>query len=79
MSFLLDIVAATFRVSTPIVYATVGELFTQAMAPTCSPNVGVCHNSDAFPDLHTVANLVSMIDRPCNASAETHEEVHDFC
>jgi hypothetical protein len=63
----------------PIVYATVGELFTQAMAPTCSPNVGVCHNSDAFPDLHTVANLVSMIDQPCNASAETHEEVHDFC
>ncbi len=63
----------------PVVYATVGELFTQAMAPTCSPNVGVCHNSDAYPDLHTVANLVSMIDQPCNASAETHEEVHDFC
>ncbi len=63
----------------PIVYATIGELFTEAMAPTCSPNVGVCHNSDAYPDLHTLAGVVSMIDQPCNASAETHAEVHDFC
>ena len=63
----------------PIVYRTVGELFTEAMAPTCSPNVGVCHNSDAYPDLHTVANLVSLIDAPCNASAESPAEVHDFC
>jgi hypothetical protein len=63
----------------PIVYRTIGELFTEAMAPTCSPNAGVCHNSDAYPDLHTVAGLVEMIGRPCNASAETHEEVHDFC
>ena len=63
----------------PIVYATIGELFTEAMAPTCSPNVGVCHNSDAYPDLHTLAGVVAMIDQPCNASAETHAEVHDFC
>ena len=29
MSFLLDIVAATFRISTPIVYATVGDTYVQ--------------------------------------------------
>ncbi len=63
----------------PIVYATIGELFTQAMAPTCSPNVGVCHNSDAYPDLHTVAGLVAMIDQPCNSWVETHGQMHDFC
>lgn len=63
----------------PIVYRTVGELFTEAMAPTCSPNVGVCHNSDAYPDLHTVANLVSLVGEPCNSSAESPAEVHDFC
>jgi simple sugar transport system permease protein len=29
VSFLLDIVAATFRISTPIVYATVGDTYVQ--------------------------------------------------
>jgi hypothetical protein len=63
----------------PVVYSTIGQLFTEAIQPTCSPNVGVCHNSDAYPDLHTVAGLVTMIGQPCNASAETKDDVHDFC
>ena len=60
-------------------YADVVALFDQAIAPTCSLNNGVCHNSNSYPDLHTVANLVALLDEPCNVEQADPTLVHDAC
>lgn len=45
----------------------------------CAPSGGVCHNSQEFPDLHTVGSIVDNIGRPCNARRERPETIHDLC
>lgn len=50
-----------------------------AIAPTCSPNGGVCHNSREYPDLHTVTTFVGQIGQPCNMGAKTAADVRDAC
>jgi hypothetical protein len=60
-------------------YVDVVELFDQGIARTCSLNNGVCHNSNNYPDLHTVSTLVDTVGRPCNASTTDPVEVHDAC
>ena len=50
-----------------------------AIAPTCSPNGGVCHNSREYPDLHTVTTFVGQIGQPCNMAAKTAADVRDAC
>lgn len=50
-----------------------------AIAPTCSPNGGVCHNSREYPDLHTVTTFVGQIGQPCNMAAKTPADVRDAC
>ncbi len=45
----------------------------------CAPNGGVCHNSNEFPDLHTVGSIVDNIGRPCNARRDRPETLHDLC
>jgi hypothetical protein len=51
----------------------------RSIAPTCSPNGGVCHNSREYPDLHTVSNLLAQIGQPCNMAAPTPADVRDAC
>lgn len=60
-------------------YATIGALHSAAMAPTCSLNNGVCHNSKEYPDFHTVSNLIDAVNQPCNLNAAKHSDVHDAC
>src|SRR5690349_7710499 len=45
----------------------------------CAPSGGVCHNSQEFPDLHTVGAIVDNIGRSCNARRERPETIHDLC
>jgi hypothetical protein len=60
-------------------YATMDELHERALAPTCSLNNGVCHNSKEYPDTHTPSNVLALVRQPCNMSALTHGAVHDVC
>ena len=61
------------------VYPDVVALFDQGVARTCALNNGVCHNSNNYPDLHTISNLVSTVGRPCNMATTEAAEVNDAC
>ena len=63
----------------PAGYRDVVDLFDHGIARTCSLNNGVCHNSNTYPDLHTVANLIDTIGRPCNVEALDRTGVNDAC
>ncbi len=60
-------------------YPDIAKVFDHAVAQTCSLNNGVCHNSNSYPDLHSVTTFVDTVDRPCNVDAPTREQVHDVC
>jgi hypothetical protein len=60
-------------------YLDVVSLFDRAIAPTCSLNNGVCHNSNNYPDLHTPAAIVATLGEPCNVEIEDPTQVHDAC
>ena len=60
-------------------YPDVIALFDRGIAPTCSLNNGVCHNSNNYPDLHTVAAVVATLGEPCNVELEDPTSVHDAC
>ena len=60
-------------------YADVVTLFDRAIAPTCSLNNGVCHNSNNYPALHTPAALVATLGEPCNVELDDPLQVHDAC
>jgi hypothetical protein len=60
-------------------YVDVVDLFDRGIARTCALNNGVCHNSNNYPDLHSVANLVATVGLGCNADATDPLEVHDAC
>jgi hypothetical protein len=66
-------------VDTPPPYRDVSDLFDRGVARTCSLNNGVCHNSNTYPDLHTIANLVDTVDRPCNVETTDRAKVNDVC
>lgn len=36
------------------------------VGPTCAPNLGVCHNTSNYPDLHTPGNLIQTLHGFCN-------------
>jgi hypothetical protein len=60
-------------------YHDVVDLFDEGIARTCSLNNGVCHNSNSYPDLHSVNALIATANRPCNAGSIDRDEVHDAC
>ena len=60
-------------------YRDITALFDRAIAPTCSLNNGVCHNSNNYPDLHTIERLVDTIDQPCNVEITEARQIHDAC
>ena len=60
-------------------YRNVVELFDRGIARTCSLNNGVCHNSNSYPDLHTVSNVISTIGRECNVDVAKPADIHDAC
>ena len=60
-------------------YHDVVELFDQGISRTCSLNGGVCHNSNSYPDLHSVNALIATANRPCNAGSIDRADVNDAC
>jgi hypothetical protein len=60
-------------------YPDIVSLFDHGVARTCALNNGVCHNSNNFPDLHTVSTLLATIDHPCNVETAERELVNDVC
>ncbi|HVV84731.1 MAG TPA: hypothetical protein VHE35_16815, partial [Kofleriaceae bacterium] len=63
----------------PVRYKDVVELFDQGISRTCSLNGGVCHNSNSYPDLHSVSAVLATANRPCNAGSIDRNEVNDAC
>jgi len=76
---------APYTGSDPIVleaqsrYATGLDLHVKVITRTCSPTEGVCHNTKEYPDLHTAANFLAVIDAPCNVQSGTREGIFDRC
>ena len=60
-------------------YRDVVQLFERGIARTCALNNGVCHNSNSYPDLHTVSTVIGTIGRACNVDVATPAEIHDAC
>ena len=60
-------------------YRDVVELFDRGIARTCSLNGGVCHNSNNYPDLHTVSNVIATVGRECNVDTPLPADIHDSC
>jgi hypothetical protein len=60
-------------------YRDVVELFDRGIARTCALNGGVCHNSNNYPDLHTVSNVIGTVGRACNVDTAQPENIHDAC
>jgi hypothetical protein len=60
-------------------YRDVVELFDTGIARTCSLNNGVCHNSNSYPDLHTVEALVATVGGTCNADTADRALVNNVC
>ncbi|TVQ96784.1 MAG: hypothetical protein EA398_15495 [Deltaproteobacteria bacterium] len=59
---------------------TTGEdLHFQVIQRTCSPNEGVCHNMQEYPDLRTPSSLVEQIGAPCNSQPGHWSTVYDRC
>jgi hypothetical protein len=46
---------------------------------TCSPNPNVCHQTNSYPDLHTVGNVLATVDAPCNVELPDPEQGWDSC
>ena len=55
------------------------ELQTGLMANTCSPNPGVCHQTNNYPDMHTPGNLISVVMAPCNVELPDPTQGWDNC
>lgn len=47
-------------------YPRVFELQTQVIQKTCSPNPGVCHNDNNYPNLRTPGTFLQLLRAPCN-------------
>ena len=46
---------------------------------TCSPNPGVCHQTNNYPDLHTDANVLAIVGAPCNIEMPDPSDGWDRC
>lgn len=60
-------------------FRTGNDLHKKVVVRTCSPNGGVCHNQQEYPDLHTPANFLSTINAPCNVTPGDWTSVDDRC
>lgn len=51
----------------------------QVIAKTCSPNPGVCHQGNNYPDLKTPGALLAAIEAPCNVELPDPVQGWDAC
>ncbi|MFW5966693.1 MAG: hypothetical protein ACOCV2_04195, partial [Persicimonas sp.] len=55
------------------------DLHRKVIHRTCSPDGGVCHNQQEYPDMHTPSNFFDTINAPCNVQSDDWESVYDRC
>lgn len=60
-------------------YPNLFRLQTGHIEKTCSPNPGVCHNSNNYPEFRTVGNLIAAISAPCNIEMPDVTQGWDAC
>ena len=60
-------------------FPTALDLHAKVIRRSCSPNDGVCHHTKEYPDLHTAANFLKIVEAPCNIQAGTREGIFDRC
>lgn len=60
-------------------YPRLFDLQVGLIETTCSPNPGVCHNSNNYPDLRTVGSLLSAVGAPCNIDLPDPLQGWDAC
>lgn len=58
---------------------TVMVLHQTAIARSCSPNPGVCHQANNYPDLRTPGSLLALVDAPCNLEIPDPTQGWDAC
>jgi len=66
-------------VDAKIRYPDLFSLQTGHIEKTCSPNPGVCHNSNNYPEFRTVGNLIAAISAPCNIEMPDVTQGWDAC
>jgi hypothetical protein len=55
------------------------DLHAGVIARTCSPNPGVCHQTNNYPDMHTAGNFLSLVNAPCNVQIPDPKQGWDSC
>lgn len=60
-------------------YPRVIDLQQGLMTETCSPNPGVCHQTNNYPDMHSAGNFLSVVDAPCNVEIPDPTQGWDNC
>jgi len=55
------------------------DLQVNLLSSTCSPNPGVCHNSNNYPNMQTAGNTLSFVSAPCNAEIPDPLQGWDNC
>jgi hypothetical protein len=55
------------------------DLFNGVIVRSCSPNPGVCHHDNNYPDLRTPGSLIAAIDAPCNVAIPEPRAGWDGC
>ena len=60
-------------------YPRVLDMHVGLMMAVCSPNPNVCHQTNNYPDMHSVANLLSVVGEPCNVELPDPTQGWDSC
>lgn len=55
------------------------EVEKKVIARTCSPNPGVCHQTNNYPDMRTAGSVLAMIGAPCNLEIPDAHQGWDGC
>jgi hypothetical protein len=55
------------------------DLHAGVIARTCSPNPGVCHQSNNYPDMRTAGGFLALVKAPCNIQIPDHSQGWDGC
>jgi len=60
-------------------FPTYLALHTGVITRTCTPNMGVCHNTKEYPDLRTPQTMLGILDQPCNLAESVALNIYDGC
>jgi hypothetical protein len=60
-------------------FARLIDVETKIIARTCSPNPGVCHQTNNYPNMYTAGHFISMINARCNLEMPDPLQGWDGC